>query len=371
MREITPVETIDARREIAHVSEFLRSRWEGLPEGDGLARMVRALADQAAVDARHWIDDISLSSAAYDRYDRRTALLDTLSHMPAVSRLAFYDTAACVLYDLARSTRTLREVGVNLSDRWDFSPNRWDFSRQARAAHDHALSAQPGWDDACPTHWAQWKEQFEREGQTQGPGSVYARESFGGVYASTEGLPIPERVSPAAVVFDFDRSGRKPSQSLSGAIYAHFLFVVEHNNTAGLLRELQAIDLKEDLPQPNWDVPTLRSDNPLMQAWLLGVRADRLGPKAQADFEEMGRLLAKPQELSPQDRAARADRLAQEILVQAKEEDACNRVDPIEQAMREHLQHLDAWPDSGDLAPDDDASKAPSTAQSQATDPAP
>ena len=193
---------------------------------------------------------------------------------PGADQLRHFETPSSIFFDLMLSTRKLRDIGMAVD-------GPWEFERRANAATIEALSRFPcvktarplGWESLCHRHDADDGSMFNVKADL---------DAFQGVNsAGTRSPAFPERVSPAHVLFDDREQGRKPERVLIAAIYGHFLYVREHNNTVEVLQALDRLPLRANDPEPQWTQPDLTTDQPILQAWLLAVRTDAFGVQSK------------------------------------------------------------------------------------------
>lgn len=257
MYKLTETANVDIDAELAAITAHIADTWAPI---ENLGQIVKYVQEQAFIRGRAWIEKhpvwLSLSAAEAAREARLTAALTSDEEQ----RLGpYYDAPCMLLRYMSLQTDALREAGLNLDGRWDYEKVVNAIHREARTQYLQLDSAKPLLWDALAKNYIDFDgmEDFDHKAATA---------SFNGADTSTAGAgDFVTRTALPHVMYDETCQGRKAASVLVGAVFAHFLGIVAHRNTQGMLEAIRKFSL-DTLPASVTFGTRFASANPLLQA---------------------------------------------------------------------------------------------------------
>lgn len=196
--------------------------------------------------------------------------------------------------------------GMRLRSLGEYGAKNWDYEKTVNRLVREFKKENPDYKSLMPIGYNYSQKNFSVKPTHIKPNN------FTGIDSQCAVAPgFSERISPNNIVYDHAEQRRDPLTTLVGALAAHALFVVEHNNT---LVFNQAVDtVVEKLSAPQYydklyhtiDIETLTTHS-LLIAWHKANLATRSQTLTEAEFEEKKQIymlqLIPEKALSPQDK---------------------------------------------------------------------
>lgn len=208
---------------IVSLSEYLSSRWSGLPTGSALAELVEAIASHA-FDQDEFVHryqrGTGLASLVHDATCRRRLALMRHSSVGADASVG----AILALHD-AVSKGLLHMHSAALRMRLEDAAT-WDFGRQSRSLAHNLSLAFPGLSAARLKGWNPETRTYASAECPTPFDAQAAVESLGclsGLTLSMELSQVLGLLAPGQLQYSEQEQGRRPSLELVGALFGFFL----------------------------------------------------------------------------------------------------------------------------------------------------
>lgn len=217
--------------EAGSVSHFLEKTWDlGLVDAKSL---VDCLCGHAVHDARGRFDRHRVWSAIIAGINARDANLKSqlgpLAVEVATEVAAAYDVTHRVLCSLLYQNSRVAQAGRQLD-------GQWDFEAKCDAVKRDCFQQLPGLGGVRPKDW---KHHDDTDFDLSAAQAIF----LGHNSTSTQSMCFVERISGPRTRTEHDEHGCSPDRTLISAIYGHFLFLVEHNNTVHVEHDLKNLKL--------------------------------------------------------------------------------------------------------------------------------
>jgi hypothetical protein len=257
MYELVETTEVDIETERAAVAAHIKANWAAI---EGLDQIVKYAQEQAFNRGRAWFESHPVWLRISAMEDARTAQLEAALPSEEERRLGpYYDRPSEVLRYMSMHAEALRKAALNLEGPWNYEKAVNGVYAELRKEYPELAKARPlGWDELA-------KDYSDFDGMESFDHKANAA-SFKGADTSTAGSgDFAMRTALPYVMYDETCQGRKAAAVLVGAIFAHFLGIVSHRNTQGLLASLGKLPV-DKLPANVMQEATLTSVNPLLQA---------------------------------------------------------------------------------------------------------
>lgn len=264
MYELTETTEVDIEAERAAVAAHIKANWAPL---EGLDQIVKYVQEQAFNRGRAWFDSHPVWLRISKMEDARTAQLEVALPSEEERRLGpYYDRPSVAMRYMGMHADALRKAALNLD-------GRWDYGRVVDAVYAELRKEYPELAKARPLGWAELaKDYIDFDGMETFDHKANAA-SFKGANTATAGSgDFAMRTALPYVMYDETCQGRKAAAVLVGSIFSHFLGIVAHRNTQGLLASLGKLPV-DKLPASVMQGATLTSFNPLLQALIFMAEA--------------------------------------------------------------------------------------------------
>lgn len=263
----TPVNILN---EITAMTEYLATRWEGIPSP---VELFKAIHEHANYDARAWVDQHGLFDAVAARETQRKAFLGTV--LPALQAdLAWlYDQPSMYLSGIRQQMGRLYEAGLSLD-------GKWDYDQRSKRVFNAMVTRFPALRDAKPLGWDALRAGYtDTDGMDEYCESQQTQDEAafrGSNVTSTMGGGFVGKTALPYVMYDEVCQSRKAPEVLVAAVYSHFMMLKQAENTRELLEAFLELDLRDKEPGLVYKLE-LSTANSLMQALLVLVRGNESG----------------------------------------------------------------------------------------------
>lgn len=319
MKKPDPTQPIDADAEVLAIAEYLAPRWDGI-EGD-LKPVVRRIHAEAKRLARGWFASTTVFFPLAEQVKLRRSVLELSLKSTREREIGpDYDCVSRQLTSMLLGLDRLRDAALSME-----TEGLWDYERQARRVAGDVQRAFPWTTDIKPNGWEQMRRDYsDYQGMNDWDAKTSRAEFEGHEFA----VRAPDLVSATAlpnVMYDDVNQGRSAAYTFVSAIFSHCLSLTEHNNTVGMLQELEALQLDE-LPCEVLFAHPLKWEHPIWIAMHKALRVIERDQNANLTAEAYAtQLKAERQPVSPEQRKVIADKLISEILAEGKDGEAERR----------------------------------------------
>lgn len=280
---------VSTNQELAAIIEYVEERWDGFDKVD-INAFFNKIWDISLNLSKHKIDHYAFLEVYeewkeerknYSTWDRAGTKLKEKE----VSRYKYDDFINNFIDSLISAPHTFDKI---IMEKWDYSKNVTMLLKEIKAEFPNSTKLRPkGWKKLA-------KDYNDFDGQEEYCDNQQEIDdaAFKGINSGTAGsFPFQARVALPYVMYDDKCQGRKPLQTLVGAVLAHAYAVNVRNNTATVLNEIS--DLKVELNGSeyyqnivlNVDLDS-KIKSPVMKA-LYAVIKDRMPITSEEEFDEM------------------------------------------------------------------------------------
>lgn len=307
MQKIEQNRHVDLLAESAAVAAFIRSRWTGVTDAEGPAAICRLAA---ARDARYGFLRDTVALYLLDRVKARHALLESLLGTSA-GCAKVHDAVCEKLTDLSFAADAAWAAGQR------FAPQGC-FEQRCTPVLDSVRAHWPDIDDAKPMGYDALHQGYsDFDGMAAYCETQQAQDEadFRGTDSSSARTPsLPSRIALPYVLYDDVCQGRRAPYVLVSSVYAHFLRLVEHNNTQDILMVLAEEPIGDDVKGLVFVPPRLTCAHPILAA-MASVLPQRLSAQERyAAFSACLDVQAEHHRMSPAEREAQRARAALNAL---------------------------------------------------------
>ncbi len=281
MKKADPSVSIDTESEINAIAKYLAPRWQGA-KGD-LTPVVRRIHAEAKRLARGWFASTTVFFPLAEQVKLRRSVLELSLKTTREREIGpEYDRVSRQLSSMLLSLDRLRDAALNLE-----TEGRWDYERQAKRVAEDIQRAFPWATDIKPNGWELMRTDYtDYRGMTDWDDKT-SRADFEGHEFAVRALDLVSATALPNVMYDDVNQGRRPTYTFVSAIFSHCLSLTEHNNTVGMLQEIQRLQL-EELPSEVIFEHGIRWNHPLWRALdnsIQTMEADRAKTYNRAAYE--------------------------------------------------------------------------------------
>ncbi|HDR9105969.1 TPA: hypothetical protein QDB04_002825 [Burkholderia vietnamiensis] len=263
---------INLDEEVTLLAEFISQRWTPIA---GLQTMFTEIRDAALHAGRGWLESHGIWEKTRDMEKARQELLMQAMGPKTGDAVEYYDALCTLLDSIGSSATGLRDAGRALD-------GAWDYERRVKAVLAALTPRYPDLAGARPLGWESMEKGYrDFDGMAEYDPSV-DHELFKGTLVEGHGAPdFVGRIALPYVMYDEMCQGRKACYVLVGAVYSHFLGIVEFLNTHRVIEDLASAfpQLREPVMLYERKVTTA---NPFLK---VAIELARPAPKKE-EFEQ-------------------------------------------------------------------------------------